>query len=267
MQSVPQAAEATAMLKVMTYNIHHGRGLDRRYDLDRIARVIESCGPPDIIGLQEVDRHRRRTAGDDQAKILAERLGMHHAFARVVDASYDASHPEAYYGIAILSKWPIERTEHFDLSYGARSEPRACLHAEIHVGAQPLHLFCVHLGLGRRERDYQVARLLSDEIVGNGRFGMGPKILLGDFNNWWPVKSASLVNEHFHNACHVTGRKQLRTFGNFLSLLALDYVFHSPDLTVSHCEVIKSRAARIASDHRPLVCTVAMPQAGSGISA
>ncbi|MCX7717057.1 MAG: endonuclease/exonuclease/phosphatase family protein [Candidatus Sumerlaeaceae bacterium] len=250
------------MVRLLTYNIHHGRGLDRRYDLERIARVIEH-ERPDIVALQEVEKHRKRTRADNQPAWLAKRLGMHHVFARIVDHRYEEKHPDAYYGVAVLSRFPITAHHHFNLSYRAGIEPRGCLHAAVEVEGTPLHVFCVHLGLRLRERDYQMARLLSDDIVGHERFGQGPRVLLGDFNNWWPVASARLISQHFRNACLVTGRKRLRTYGSYFSLLCLDYVFTSADLRVVSCEVVSTRLARIASDHRPLSCTVEMPPRGN----
>ena len=41
-------------LRIMSYNIHNGMGLDGRRDLERIAAVILEVNP-DIVALQEVD--------------------------------------------------------------------------------------------------------------------------------------------------------------------------------------------------------------------
>ncbi|SDN35928.1 hypothetical protein SAMN04487897_102629 [Paenibacillus sp. yr247] len=49
----------------MTFNIHHGEGLEKA----------------DVIALQEVDRYRLRSGFVDQAKALAEQLGMDMRFA------------------------------------------------------------------------------------------------------------------------------------------------------------------------------------------
>ena len=59
--SLPQRADASPEsldrdLRIITYNIHHGEGIDDVYDLDRIAAVIRDSGA-DIATLQEVDRH------------------------------------------------------------------------------------------------------------------------------------------------------------------------------------------------------------------
>ncbi|HEX6077405.1 MAG TPA: hypothetical protein VFZ32_19380 [Micromonosporaceae bacterium] len=67
-------------LRVMCFNIHHGVGLDGRLDLERIARVTESQAA-EVVGLQEVDRHfSTRSTFVDQARWLADRLGMHVVF-------------------------------------------------------------------------------------------------------------------------------------------------------------------------------------------
>ncbi len=247
------------LVRVMTYNIHHGRGTDRRYDLDRIAEVIRSAAP-DIVALQEIERFRHRTKRDDQPALLARKLGMHHTFAPVCDHSAGEAHSRAAYGLAILSRHPILNREHFNLTFGSVHEPRGCLHATIGMpGTLPIHVFNVHLGLRYRERHYQMERLLSENIVRHERFGGGPRILLGDFNNWWPVKSARLVHTDFHNACAVTGRKRLRTFGKPFTFLCLDYIFTSRELRIRDCTVVRNGSAAKASDHRPVVCSLQLP--------
>jgi endonuclease/exonuclease/phosphatase family metal-dependent hydrolase len=241
-------------VRLMTYNIHHGRGVDGKYDLDRIADVIRSQRP-DIVGIQETEQYRRRTRHDDQPAILAGKLGMTHAFAKVIEHGDDGHPQNAAYGNAILTRFPIAAQEHFNISYSGAMEPRGCLHTTLDVNGTPLHVFCVHLGLRYRERHFQIERLVSDEVVNNNKFGDGPKLMLGDFNNWWPVKTAKLVDLHFKNACLITGKKRLQTFGRFL---CLDYIYVSHELNIVSCEVVKNPLAKVASDHSPLVCTVQM---------
>src|SRR6267142_588334 len=52
-------------LRVMTYNIHVGVGMDKKLDLPRIAGVI-NAQHPDLVGLQEVDRGVTRTQQIDE---------------------------------------------------------------------------------------------------------------------------------------------------------------------------------------------------------
>src|SRR5918993_1700126 len=71
-------------IRVVSYNIKHGRGNDNVVDLDRTAAVLRRLRP-DMIGLQEVDDRARRSGGVAQAEYLGKALGMHHAFGRFMD--------------------------------------------------------------------------------------------------------------------------------------------------------------------------------------
>jgi hypothetical protein len=91
------ALQPADALRVVSYNIRHGRGNDDVVDLERTARVLRALSP-DIVGLQEVDERATRSGGVPQAVRLGELLGMHHAFGRFMDYQGGA------YGLAILSR-------------------------------------------------------------------------------------------------------------------------------------------------------------------
>src|SRR3954447_16208752 len=61
--------------RAMTYNIHHGEGLDRKIDLVRIAELIKR-ERADIVALQEVDKGVERTGRRDLPQELASLTGM-----------------------------------------------------------------------------------------------------------------------------------------------------------------------------------------------
>lgn len=71
--------DAPLRLRVLTYNIHHGAGIDGKLDLERIARVIRDARP-DIVALQELDRNTQRTRKVDQPAELARLTGLHGTF-------------------------------------------------------------------------------------------------------------------------------------------------------------------------------------------
>jgi endonuclease/exonuclease/phosphatase family metal-dependent hydrolase len=74
--TVTTSAAAQPQLRILSYNIHKGiGGRDRRYRLQRIIDVI-AHEAPDIICLQEVDCHVKRTRFDNQAQLLSEALGL-----------------------------------------------------------------------------------------------------------------------------------------------------------------------------------------------
>src|SRR5688500_20330745 len=80
--ATPLAAKKT--LRVMTYNIHVGVGMDKKLDLMRIADVINR-ERPDLVGLQEVDRGVKRTEGKDEIAELAKLTRMDFSFAHKLE--------------------------------------------------------------------------------------------------------------------------------------------------------------------------------------
>jgi endonuclease/exonuclease/phosphatase family metal-dependent hydrolase len=99
----PLASSRT--LRVMTYNIHVGVGMDKKLDLPRIAGVI-NAQHPDLVGLQEVDRGVTRTQRIDEIAELAKLTRMDYAFA------FNLRYQGGQYGVAILSSFPIRATDH-----------------------------------------------------------------------------------------------------------------------------------------------------------
>src|SRR4030095_7388475 len=99
------AAPKKQTVRVMSYNIHVGVGMDQKLDLERIAEVINKARP-DLVALQEVDRGVRRTQGLDEIAELSRLTKMDYAFAHNID------YQGGEYGVAILSRFPIEKIDH-----------------------------------------------------------------------------------------------------------------------------------------------------------
>ncbi len=79
-------SEANAgTLRVATYNVHGCVGLAGQRSEARIAEVIASMSV-DVVGLQELDMGRKRSAGVDQAGLIAQQLGWHHLFESAIQA-------------------------------------------------------------------------------------------------------------------------------------------------------------------------------------
>src|SRR5512142_2556327 len=94
-------SRAPAVIRVATYNIHKGRGIDRRVDMSRIAEVIARLNA-DIVAVQEVLRGDDADDEEaDQVGFLARLLGYHCAFGE------NRLHRGAPYGNATLSRFPI----------------------------------------------------------------------------------------------------------------------------------------------------------------
>src|SRR4030095_1437701 len=117
-------AFAKRKIRVMTYNIHVGVGMDKKLDLQRIADVINR-ERPDLVGLQEVDRGVERTQRKDEIVELAAMTKMEYAFAP--NLNYQGGH----YGVAILSRFKINSIDHRMYQNKRETERRGMLRVEV----------------------------------------------------------------------------------------------------------------------------------------
>src|SRR5215211_5162141 len=97
-------AELPREIRVVTYNIHHGEGLDKKFGLERIAKVLMAA-KPDIIALQEVDQGTKRASRVDQPAEFARLTGMRVVFGRNIPYGGGGD------GKAVLTKLPIRSCE------------------------------------------------------------------------------------------------------------------------------------------------------------
>src|SRR5678815_5748514 len=134
--SHPVAAKRT--VRVMTYNIHVGVGIDKKLDLQRIADVINAA-KPDLVGLQEVDRGVKRTEGKDEIAELAKLTRMDFSFAPNLD------YQGGLYGVAILSRHLIQHSEHQKYENKRETERRGMLRVEIDFGGRKVNFVTTHL--------------------------------------------------------------------------------------------------------------------------
>jgi endonuclease/exonuclease/phosphatase family metal-dependent hydrolase len=230
-------------MRLLSYNIHKGiGGRDRRYDLDRVVRVIEDENP-DLICLQEVTYHARRCHYDDQPRLLA-----HHFTAAASLFQMNVHYRVGGYGNLVLSRWPVKIKHHISLRHGRRKVRGAQL-AVVETPEGPLHLANWHLGLAERERLWQVDHLLRHHLFREAD-GL-PTLIVGDFNDWRNSLAVGVFEAHgFEYVTHPPSR--FRTFPAFLPMLALDKAFHKR-VIVRHVKVVRTPLAKRASDHLPLV--------------
>ena len=92
-------------LKVISWNIRHGLGIDKIQDLDRICAELKKK-EADVIAIQEIDRFAKRSKGIDQVEYIANELGYHSSFAKFFNHKTGGE-----YGLASFSKYPITNTE------------------------------------------------------------------------------------------------------------------------------------------------------------
>jgi endonuclease/exonuclease/phosphatase family metal-dependent hydrolase len=231
-------------IRIATYNVHKCVGMDRRCKAGRIAEVIQEI-KPDIIGLQEVLSLDNGIREQHQAQFLADTLEMDLALGDVRTLR------GGQYGNVVLSKHPVRSICRFDLTVPGR-EQRGCMRSDIDLpNGESLHLFNVHLGTAFMERRHQAKKLLEEELI-RSRDVRGPRVLLGDFNEWVPGLASQLLAAEFTSADIRVHLRQRRTYPGFLPLMHLDHIYYDNDLIVERVNLHKSLKALVASDHLPL---------------
>lgn len=141
------------IFRLMTYNVHRCIGVDRRFDPERVARVIEGQRVQ-LAALQELDALEAQIDGLDPARWLAERLGMSFHFV--------AARPThgGHYGNAIFSRLPLDVVKQAALPTRPPAEARAAQWARVFVDGMVVNVVNTHLGLAQIERLRQVDCLL-----------------------------------------------------------------------------------------------------------
>jgi endonuclease/exonuclease/phosphatase family metal-dependent hydrolase len=232
-------------IRLVTYNIHKCRGWDRRVSPERVARVLTSLDA-DCIALQEVV-DGSPVGKPNQAREICEALG--NSYKTVFGRTRDLR--GADYGNATLTRLPIARSENYNITWKHR-EPRGCLRTDLHLGnGSLLHVFNVHLGTSYMERRAQGPLLLSDRML-NHAAHTGPRVILGDFNEWTRGITSELMAKQFRKI-YLHQQRKRGSFPGPLPVLELDHVYYDDQLGLVHFELVRTRLSLIASDHLPLL--------------
>lgn len=284
------------MIRVLTYNIHGWLTADGQPNLDRLTDVIAATGA-DIIGLNEV-YYPRVMAGDARPALeaLAARLGMHFVFGPCLRWPAQDRMPADAYGNALLSRWPIIASAAHHLTPKeedqqqllAQKEQRGLLEGRILLPSHnTLTVYVTHL-----DHTDEAVRLLQLRVARQWlvRDRSRPHLVLGDFNAITAWDFDHRLADYETLASHEKG-KNLTAAGKGPSVVAqmekagyvdlyqrfgepgaqtflpatdtairIDYIFASPTLasSVQSCAIWLEPAGAEASDHRPVLATLAI---------
>lgn len=237
-------SSTSTSIKLMSYNIRHGEGLDQKLDLDRIGSII-SRQKPNFCALQEVDQKCERSNNIEQTNYLAQMTKMVGTFGKFMD------YQSGEYGMATLSAKPIVSSKVLKLP-NAVHEPRCAIIQEIEISKScTLTIANVHLdwlgteqGIARRKK--QITVLLKEiEKLDNST------IILGDFNCTPNSPTMNFLYSKGYSFCK-KGSDHLSFQGE--SKVELDHLIYKEKkgtkISLKNIQLLKEP---IASDHRPLV--------------
>ena len=252
--------KAAAEIKVISYNIRWRGGDDLRA-LIKYFREDSEIGDPAILGLQEVDRQKKRTGRINTVKLMAEELGMYYAWtAPPVKPS-----EEEETGVAILSAYPMSDIKRIVLPHeGPHGRRRVALGATISIGGLSVRVYSVH-GETRIPVELKMEQLKS-VIEDLQRFTPTmPAIILGDFNTW-EASAVTKTQKLFSASGFQTPFDDQPTFWRrvlFVPIeLKLDWIWLR-GLDVAGAGIQK----RISlSDHWPLWCVIRTPRPSTATS-
>ena len=229
------------VIRLVTYNVHGCRGADFRILADRPLDVLSKL-EADCIALQEfVDAPLPNGRG-----LLAHwacELGTNAIYAPAFVRGGET------FGNALLTRFKILARREHDISIvGYRR--RILLDATLDAGSATLQVLVMHLGVSPWERARQTAALRALILQPSADV----QVCVGDLNE--PRRTGVISRTLGHT---FRSSPPLATFPASAPLLALDSVWVRPKECLVNSSVDRSRAARRASDHLPLVVTIRLP--------
>ena len=90
----------------------------------------------------------------------------------------------------------------------------------------------------------------------------GPKVILGDFNEWMKGLATKTLSSLFESVDISQHLKRRRTYPGLFPVVHLDHIYYEGHVDVRSVEMPRTRKALMASDHLPLVATTS----GSGLT-
>ena len=242
----PAAQASPAAFRAMTYNIHHGEGVDGRLDIERIAALIRD-ERADLVALQEVDKGVERTNRRDLPAELASLTGMTCLFRN----NYAFQGGE--YGNAILTRFAVKRWTNTLLRMLRPGEQRGVLQAVVDAGGRDLLFMATHIDY----RPDDAERLANVEQFREvlAEYGNIPALFGGDFNDTPGSRTYAAMAAMFDDAWVKAGDGVGFTIPSREPNKRIDYLWLSHGAPVRAIRAWVPRSE--ASDHLPVVAEFA----------
>jgi endonuclease/exonuclease/phosphatase family metal-dependent hydrolase len=182
-------------IKVVSYNIRWRSG----DDLKKIISLLQNdpeIGGATIVGLQEVDRRKKRSANCNTAKMIANELGLHYAWA-APPAPKPGDEEET--GVALLSAYPLADVRRIVLPHeGPNRRRRVALGATVEINDRKLRVYTAHAETRVAfDKKLEQFKAVLDDLA---QFPANmPAIIMGDLNTWEP-KAGRKTTKFFSDA-------------------------------------------------------------------
>lgn len=243
-------APAPSFLRVLTYNIHAGKDTAQLDNLQRVAAVIDTANA-DIVLLQEIDRRTRRANGADHFDELKRLTRMHGVFGKALDFQ------GGDYGIAVLSRWPLDSIQVLPLAVdtirdrtASTHEPRVALHVRIVTPAGPVDVINTHLDAGAPGL-YRRQELIGALAHMKQKTGQVPLLFGGDLNARPATDEILALSFVMTDAFTTCGTGPGESFPAHAPDRRIDYILFQRARCIS-ARVLETQA----SDHRPLLAII-----------
>ncbi len=239
------AAETPATLRVLCYNIHYGQGMDGRYDVARLAAVINQY-KPDLVALQEIDVGVTRSGRVHQIRRLGELTGMASRYGPT------QHYQGGLYGNGVLSRLPILDVAIHPLPYTEATKtkvtyPRGCIAVTVRgPDGKPLRFISTHFQHNLPEDRLAEAKRINELFPGDD--GSMPTILAGDMNATPDSEPMKELHKVWTNAMNTPPQP---TAPSRNPRSRIDYILFQPKSGIRVLET-KVVPEEMASDHRPV---------------
>lgn len=222
-------------IRIMSYNVRNGVGLDNRTDLERIGQIIKHSNA-DVVAIQEVDSATKRSKNKYVLREIANEALMYPTFAGAIP--YDGGK----YGVGVLSKEkPISSKQ---IALPGHEEKRTLLITEF----KDFILACTHLSLTEADRRASLAIIAAEASKANKPF-----FLAGDWN---ATENSEILKEIKKDFKIVSNPKQ-HTFPADKPDSCLDYIaVYKPQADAVVRTSASVREEKEASDHRPVITDI-----------
>lgn len=231
LSSTSVQAKKVRTLRLTSYNIQHGAGLDGKIDHERQAKILRKARAQ-VAAIQEVDSVTKRNGGLYSLEEIGREAKMFSTFAPAINFQ------GGKYGIGILSKKKPLSVHRIPLP--GREEPRMLLVAEF----KHYVVACTHLSLTDEDRMASIPIILEE-----ARKWTKPFILTGDLNDEPGMPFYKEMQKHFL----FLNPPYDKTFPADAPNICIDHValFKSlPEATLSYYRTWVGEED--FSDHRPL---------------